>query len=123
LGLEKYLKEGDDFDRDTTMQLFKSTRIGGLGIETMIQQFAQTAPTPKEMEKIVAALYRVQVLTEVIDKVAPEGKSAKWGGYSKALRDAVVDATTKKKPEDLKTALNKIDGACAACHAEFKNKK
>ena len=89
----------------------------------MIQQFAQTAPTPKEMEKIVAALYRVQVLTEVIDKVAPEGKSAKWGGYSKALRDAVVDATTKKKPEDLKTALNKIDGACAACHAEFKNKK
>jgi hypothetical protein len=123
LGLEKYLKEGDDFDRDTTMQLFKSTRAGGLGIETMIQQYAKTAPTAKEMEKIMAALYRVQILTEVIDKVAPEGKATKWGGYSKALKEAVGEATTKKKPEDLKAALNKLDGACSACHAEFKTNK
>jgi hypothetical protein len=122
LGLEKYLKDGNDYDRDTTMQLFKSTRIGGLGIETMIQQYAKTAPSAKEMDKIMAALYRVQILTEVVDKIAPEGKAAKWGGFTKALKEAVADATAKKRPEDLKVALDRVDGACAACHAEFKNK-
>src|SRR5262245_53221989 len=123
LELQKYFRDGEDYDRDTLMQLFKSTRVGGLGIETMIQKYAKAAPPAKEMDNIMAALYRVLILTEVIDKVAPEGKAAKWGGYSKALKEALADATTKKKPDDVKTALNRIDGACAACHAEFKNRK
>jgi hypothetical protein len=127
LDLAKYVfdDENKDFDRDLAMHLFKSTRAGGLGIETLIKNNTEKAPAGKDVDKSISAIYTIAALSNVIEQIGPKEKvGAKdpkdWARFSKALKDSVAEAYDKKKPADLKSAFNKIDASCVGCHNIFK---
>ncbi|HEV3145920.1 MAG TPA: hypothetical protein VGZ47_18690 [Gemmataceae bacterium] len=127
LDLAKYVydDENKDFDRDLLMHLFKSSRAGGLGIETLIKNNCDKAPTGKDVDKSINAIYTIAALSSVIEQVGPKEKvGAKdpkdWVRFSKALKDSVAEAYDKKKPADVKNAFNKIDASCVGCHNVFK---
>jgi hypothetical protein len=114
----------NEFDRDLVMQLFKSQRAGGKGIEISIKNWAAAAPNAQEMEKARMAANEVATLAEVIEKVAPgpggRMAPANWIKFSRALKEAALDAAKKNKPDDMQKAMNKVDAACVGCHNLFK---
>ncbi|HLW66805.1 MAG TPA: hypothetical protein VKS79_15940 [Gemmataceae bacterium] len=127
LDLAKYIynDEDKDFDKDLAMHLFKSARAGGLGIETLVKNNSEKAPSGKDVDKSVNAIYTIAALSNVIEQIAPKEKvGAKdpkdWIRFSKALKDSVAEAYDKKKPADMKSAFNKIDASCVGCHNIFK---
>ncbi|HLW66806.1 MAG TPA: hypothetical protein VKS79_15945 [Gemmataceae bacterium] len=115
----------NDFDREMAMQLFKSQRAGGKGIEIAIKGWAAAAPNVNQMDRARDVAYEVRILADVIQKVGPKeaiGNKllADWVKFSEALKEAASEAATKKKPGDMQKAMNKLDTACAGCHAVFK---
>jgi len=124
----KYLFDGMDPDVDTAMQLYKSTRAGGLGIEKLIKDFSEKAPTAKDMPTIQTAAYRAASITGYLEQLAPRQDSGKktkaaWVKFVQDARASAVEtaaAAEKKNLKGVKEGLAKMDVSCVGCHEVFK---
>lgn len=117
----------NDWDRDLSMQLFKTVRAGGLGIESKIKAWAEKAPTGKDMESVVPFAHRTAVVGAALQHMAPpKGKSAdEWKKYAVDMQTAaeqILELASKDKPDgkSLVQAFNRLDHACTVCHEKFK---
>lgn len=121
--------ENKDYDRDLAMQLFKSTRAGGLGYEKKIKDGAEKGVTAKDLSDLTLVSYKVAMLAQVIAKVGPSKSQGgqktpeNWQKYAASLESSSLEAgeaASKKNLAGVKTALGKIDAACVKCHEIFK---
>jgi hypothetical protein len=116
-----------DWDIDLTMQLFKTPRAGGLGIESKIKKWAEDGVKAGDLAAIANAAQKSAIIGLSAEKMdPPQAKKqfkADWEKYSKDLQAASADAISaagKKDTAAAKTAIERMDKACTACHEKFK---
>lgn len=114
-----------DWDRDLAMQLFKTPRAGGLGIESKIKAWAEKAPVGKDTELAANFAQKVGVIGQALQAVAPpSGKGAdEWKKLATDMQTAsqeAVAAAAKKDGKAMMAAFGRIDKACTVCHEKFK---
>jgi len=128
--LTKYLKDDGMPDWDTSMQLYKSTRAYGLGIEKLVKDFSEKNPTAKDLPTIATAAYRAASVTAYLERLPPNEDSGKktkaaWQKYVQDARASALEAAAaaeKKDAKATKAALAKMDVSCVGCHDVFKMK-
>lgn len=113
-----------DWDRDLTMQLFKTPRAGGLGIESKIKKWGEDGVKAGDLAMIANAAQKCAVIGAAAEKMDPPAnkKQAKdqWTKYAKDLQAASIEAMNAKDAKAAKTAIDRMDKACTACHEMFK---
>ena len=120
--------DNKEYDKDLAMQLFKSTRAGGLGYEKKIKDFAEKDLTAKDMTEIVNLAYKVAMISQAVERIGPTTAMGKkspenWVKFAKDLQASAVetgDAAAKKDAKTAKAAIGKMDKACVNCHEVFK---
>src|SRR5262249_56501089 len=89
--------ENKSWDKDLAMQLFKTTRAGGLAYEKTIKDYAEKDPPAGEMSKIAMLAYKTAMLAQVIEQLNPE--KPEWKKFAQNLQATakeVGDAATNK---------------------------
>jgi hypothetical protein len=115
----------NDWDRDLTMQLFKTARAGGQGIESNIKKWSEKAPVGKDVDTAAQQAQKAAVIGQVLQRMsAPKDKAGgDWKKYAsemeKASEDA-LDAANKKDGKAMQAAFSRLDKACTNCHEKFK---
>jgi hypothetical protein len=120
----KTLKDEDgSWDRDLAMQLFKTARAGGLGIEGKVKSWSEKAPASKEMETAAAYAQKCAVVGMILDQMSPpkdkKVSAADWKKYADDMTAASADAMKAAKNGDGKavaSAFSRVDRACTVCH-------
>jgi hypothetical protein len=120
--------ENKDYDRDLAMQLFKSTRAGGLGYEKKIKDFAEKDLTAKDMAETVILAYKAAMIAQAVERIGPTTAMGKktpetWAKFAKDLQTSAVEtgnAAAKKDAKATKAAIGRMDKACVNCHEVFK---
>jgi len=120
--------ENKDYDRDLAMQLFKSTRAGGLGYEKKIKDFAEKDLTAKDMAETVTLAYKAAMIAQAVERIGPTTAMGKktpetWAKFAKDLQTSAVEtgnAAAKKDAKATKAAIGRMDKACVNCHEVFK---
>jgi hypothetical protein len=119
------LSEAVEFDIDDLMFQYKTTVIGGIGVEKSVKDNAKKL-TLKNDEAALLAL-RVMAVCDYSETVKPEFNATKtekmWDGFNKDTREAakvLYGASKGKEPKKIQSAFDKLDGACTACHNVFK---
>ena len=118
------LKDDDGtWDRDLAMQLFKSARAGGYGIESKVKSWAEKAPASKDMETAAAYAQKCAVIGMVLQQMSPpkdkKVSAGDWKKYATDMTAAAADAMKAAKSGDGKavlTAYSRVDRACTVCH-------
>jgi hypothetical protein len=122
-------EDNKDYDKDLAMQLFKSTRAGGLGYEKKVKDFSEKTPAGKDLTDIATMANKTVMIAQVLQKIAPTkaGDAKKtpeaWTKFAKDLQAAAADtakAAGKKDGAATKAAIGKMDKACVNCHEVFK---
>ncbi|MFO0807101.1 MAG: hypothetical protein U0746_00595 [Gemmataceae bacterium] len=122
------------FDLKELMSQFKPDAAGGISLERNLTKFWNkrgTAPFKEaELKEVLPLLLRTAVIAQVTEAMAPtadEGKKTReaWVKWSKEMGELAEEAAKQArqaKPDDkvLKSALKKLEGNCAACHAVFR---
>lgn len=127
----KFLFDDDptvkDWDRDLTMQLFKTPRAGGFGYEQKIKDWAEAPPkAAKDFELAAGIAQRSAVIGMALEKMTAPKKAkpgTTWKKYAEDMQNASVDvmkAAEKKDGKALQAALNRVDAACTICHEKTK---
>jgi len=115
-----------DWDRDLVMQLFKTTRAGGLGIESKIKSWSEKAPAGgKDMDLAANYAQKSAVIGMALQRMtAPKGKpAAAWQKLAKDMQVAseeAMEAAAKKDGKALMIAFGRVDKACTICHEQYK---
>ncbi len=116
-----------DWDRDLIMQLFKTPRAGGLGIESKVKAWAEKAPVGKDMDLAATYAQKCAVVGQVLQRInQPKGKpisEADWKKYAADMSAAADEAMKAAKSKDGKAVMNafgKVDKACTVCHEKAK---
>ena len=121
--------ENKEYDKDLAMQLFKSSRAGGLGYEKKIKDFAEKTATAKDMGEIAIMAYKAAMIGQVLEHIAPEksqgGKKTpeNWTKFAQDLQASAVEtgnAAAKKDATTVKAAIGRMDKSCVNCHEVFK---
>ncbi len=117
----------NDWDRDLSMQLFKTVRAGGQGIESKIKAWSEKAPSGKDGESVVPFAHRTAVVAAALQQMGPpKGKSGdEWKKFAADMQSAaeqILELASKDKPDgkSLVQAFNRLDHACTVCHEKFK---
>jgi hypothetical protein len=122
--LTKFFIDANDYDRDLVMQLFKTPRAGGLGIESKIKKWGEDGVTAKDMPAVAAAAQKSAIIGAAIEGFDPppakKQLKKEWVQYAKDLQAAADEAIKAKDPKAAKTAIDRLDRACTACHDKFK---
>jgi hypothetical protein len=125
--LTKHFLDAGDWDRDLIMQLFKSSRQGGLGIEGKIKGWVAAGVGRQEFDIVGETAHKVSVIGSALEKMAPPNAKARqkpqWLKFSKGLQEASAEAIAaagKKDALAAAAALTKVDAACVNCHTIFK---
>lgn len=122
----KYLYDNSakDWDRDLTMQLFKTPRAGGFGIESKIKKWGEEGVKATDLPAVASAAQKCAVIGAAAEKMEPppnkKNEKADWTKYAKDLQTAATAAINAKDPKSAKTAIDQMDKACTACHEKFK---
>jgi Cytochrome C' len=117
-----------EFDLEELMFQLKKTSVGGLGTEEEIK--AQAKKLTISPENAAALAQRVLILSDYCEVIpigsggfnAAKPKKA-WDEFNKDMRTAaqgVIAAAGQKNANNLKTAFDKLDRSCVACHEKFK---
>jgi hypothetical protein len=117
----------NDWDRDLTMQLFKTPRAGGLGIETNVKKWSGKAPVGKDVDVAAQQAQKAAIIGMTLQRMsAPKDKKEKGSEWKKlaedmqkASEDALV-AADKKDGKAMVDAFSRLDKACTVCHEKFK---
>jgi hypothetical protein len=116
-----------DWDRDLAMQLFKTPRAGGLGFESKIKDWSESAPkAAKDLETAAGIAQRTAVIGMALEKMTAPKKSkpgTDWKKYSQDLQAASADALKAAGSKDskaLQASLARMDQACTVCHEKTK---
>lgn len=119
-----YFKDGQDWDRDLIMQLFKTPRAGGLGIESKIKKWGEDGVEAKDMATVASCAQKSAIIAAAIEGIDPPAAKKQlkkeWSQYAKDLQAAAEEAIKAKDPKAAKTAVDRMDKACTACHEKFK---
>ena len=103
------------------------------GIEAMVQNLGKTPKPQAQIDKNSSALvemgYRIAAIATVAhakppEKDEPKKKKADWMEWSADMEKtaiAMAGAAKGRKPVDVKNAAAKLNTACNACHAAFKD--
>ena len=127
--LVRYLFDDDpavkDWDRDLTMQLFKTPRAGGMGIEAKLKSWAEKAPIGKDVDLAIPYAQKSAVVAIALQKMTPpKGKAAtEWKKYAVDMQTAseeAMAAAAKKDGKAMLAAFGRLDKACTICHEKFK---
>ncbi len=124
--LVKYLYDNDakDWDRDLTMQLFKTPRAGGFGIESKIKKWGEDGVKEGDLSALASAAQKCAVIGSAAEKMEPppdkKQNKADWTKYAKDLQTASMQAMNAKDAKSAKTAIDRMDKACTSCHEMFK---
>jgi hypothetical protein len=122
--LMKFFFDPPDWDRDLLMQLYKTPRAGGLGIESKIKKWGEDGVKASDMAAVVAAAQKSAVIAAAIESIDPplakKQFKKEWSQYAKDLQAAAEEAIKAKDPKAAKTAIDRMDKACTACHEKFK---
>lgn len=125
--LTKHFLDGGDWDRDLIMQLFKTPRAGGLGIEVKIKGWLAAGVRPAELDAVAETTHRISVIGSALERMAPPQAKARqkpqWQKFAKDLQEASAEAITASGKKDTRAAaaaLTKVDAACVNCHTIFK---
>jgi len=117
----------NDWDRDLSMQLFKTVRAGGLGIESKVKAWAEKAPSGKDLELVAPFAHRTAAVAAALQQIAPpKGKSTdEWKKYATDMQtsaEQILELASKDKPDgkSLVQAFSRLDRACTVCHEKFK---
>jgi hypothetical protein len=101
------------------MEMYRPVNKGGLGLENNLKK-----PTVKNAEELgnLAAAMAELTLAKTPEKDAGGGKTkAAWVEYTKQLREGSLELAKAKDAKAVKTAAEKVNNACAACHSKFKS--
>ena len=117
-----------DWDRDLVMQLCKTPRAGGLGIEVKIKNWVALGVPRNDLDSAAEVAQKMLVLGMALEKMAPPPALARakpqWIQFSRDLQASATEtvnaAAGKKNPQATGTAIGKIDAACTRCHGMFK---
>jgi cytochrome c556 len=127
--LKKYVEELGD-----AMLVFERTEKGGEGIEKeLVTLDTQRKPfTPAQMsDKLLLIAYKAALIAEVAQAYDDLAKNQKkdWHNWTDDMRQGAIDLAEavkskkiKEKSKDVKTAIKKLNSACFACHAKFRDK-
>lgn len=116
----------NDWDRDLAMQLFKTSKAGGLGIEGNIKnKWVGKAPVGKDVDVARAHAQKAAVIGLALQQMGPpKGKpDADWKKYAADMTKAADEAAAAAKKNDGKAmvaAFNQLDKACTNCHEKYK---
>ncbi len=129
VNLKKYVEELGD-----AMLVFERTEKGGEGIEKeLVTLDTQRKPfAPDQMsDKLLLIAYKAALIAEVAlayDDLAKNQKKD-WHNWTDDMRQGAIDLAeavkskkTKEKSKEVKTAIKKLNSACFACHAKFRDK-
>lgn len=124
--LVKHMFDDDskDWDRDLVMQLFKTPRAGGQGIESKIKKWAEDGVKAGDVAAVNAAGQKSAVIGAAIEQMDPppakKGFKSDWIKFAKDMQAAAEEAANAKDAKGAQAALGKIDAACTKCHEKFK---
>lgn len=119
----------NDWDRDLVMQLFKTPRAGGIGIENKIKAWAEKAPVGKDLELAANYAQKSAMIGLALQRMAPPAKqkqlTADWKKLAEDMTSASEEAyklasAEKKDGKALMASMSRIDKACTVCHEKFK---
>lgn len=130
-----YAKKADGVE--DVMEVFKPKNKGGIGfgkgatdgIEKALRAAARDGAKAKDAANYEEAAYVITAVGLITDAYAPNVKeSAKkkrknWEKASHDMNEAaegMVKAAKSKAAADLKTAATRVNNACTACHADFR---
>ena len=114
------------FDLNELMSQFRPGDRGGLNVEKDIKEGAKKG-LPAQQAYAIAN--RVQVIADYTDQMLPEdlggAKKTKpnWLRFNKDMRSAATDLAAAAKANNaakIKSALDKLDRSCVACHDVFR---
>ncbi|MFO0866315.1 MAG: hypothetical protein U0744_17005 [Gemmataceae bacterium] len=132
------------FELDEIMHAFKPRKKGGLGvganpgtitpdgIEQNVQKLKRDVPPKADVDKNAEAYetmgYQVAALGEITRAKAPDSDKGKktrkdWVAWSNDQTEAglqLAKAAKSKGAQDIKTAADKVNTSCNACHSTFR---
>jgi hypothetical protein len=125
VALEKQL------DFETVMRQFSSERVGGYGIEKLLEELGESkdALTAEQKERLTLVGYKIAMIGHVADAYADEknegGKKTKenWLAFSGQFRQAAVglaEAARGGTDPAVRTAVEKLSATCTKCHDVFR---
>jgi len=134
---EGYAKKAETVE--DAMDLFKKKDKGGIGfgpgtpkeldgIEVKIREVARDAPKnfAKDAANFEALGYNAAAIGLIADVMTPKKNSGKktvkgWTTSVTDMQAAAVELAKAKGAADVKSAATKLNNACIACHAEWRN--
>jgi hypothetical protein len=122
------------------MDLYKPKKKGGIawtgakdtdGIELKVREVARDGPKniakdAAVMEEVAYTTAAIGLITEAMPPATDSAKKTKknWLDFSKQVHEgavALAKAAQSKSAAEIKTATTKVNNACNACHADFRN--
>jgi hypothetical protein len=117
----------NDWDRDLAMQLFKTARAGGLGIEGKVKDWSGKPPVGKDLESAAVYAQKAAMIGQVLQKMTPPKdkklSEAEWKKWASDMTTAAEEAMTAAQKRDGKAtmaAFSRVDKACTVCHEKAK---
>lgn len=118
---------GPHVDVEELMTLFRATKIGGLGIEPLLDRLAteknETISPPNLTDELRLLAYRIAVAGEMMGGHAPKMKVKEWRTQADAMRRSAADLAEAVKAKDGKksyAALTRLNTSCNQCHKDFR---
>jgi cytochrome c' len=111
------------------MVLFSSTKVGGSGVEALLNELAAKKDLTKaDVHRLMVVGYKIVVLANLADHYTPEkdqgAKTAKaWRAYTADFRNAsteMAQAAAVGKTDETRSWLGKLTKTCKQCHDVFR---
>jgi cytochrome c556 len=97
------------------------------GIENMIRVLARDTPGKAKLDRekgaYIEMAYRTQAIGTFAHASPPKKDKAKWNDFSKQMQGGTQDfikAVQSGSPAEVKTAAEKLNNSCNACHSVFR---
>jgi hypothetical protein len=109
------------------MSQFRSTKLGGLGIEELLDELAvakgEALPAASLTDPLRLLAYQTAVAGVLAREHDPKMKAKEWQSLADQMRDSAVDLAVAVKAKDGKTAYQavmRLNGSCNQCHKVFR---
>jgi hypothetical protein len=119
---------GKVIEIDDVMWQFRSTKLGGLGLEDRFNDLngsPDTASLVRELTpQLVLDAYLTAVAAELTAAHMPKENAKDWKALSDEMRNRSLELAAAARKKDGKAAfqaLGKLNRSCDKCHQQFRN--
>jgi hypothetical protein len=118
---------GTLLDVEELMGQFRSPKVGGLGIETLLDDLGNSKggllPPEALTDSLRLLAYQTAVAADLSRQHVPDKKAKDWQAYAEAMRKSALQLGTAVGTKDGKgafSAIEQLNTSCNKCHKEFR---